>query len=122
MQEKARQLAVRSKKKTEELKDTPSYLDKNGDPLTENLGSHVDLSDISQELVPFRGANVIQNLIFKVIVIGNSAVGKSCLINRATKNEFKYDHEVTLGVEFGSMMLKINDEHLIKLQIWDTAG
>ena len=71
MQEKARQLAVRSKKKTEELKDTPSYLDKNGDPLTENLGSHVDLSNISQELVPFRGANVIQSLLFKVIIIGD---------------------------------------------------
>ncbi len=58
---------------------------------------------------------------FKLIVIGNSGVGKSCLMHRVTTNEFSEDHEVTIGVEFGTMILKM-DEAMIKLQIWDTAG
>ncbi len=58
---------------------------------------------------------------FKLIVIGNSGVGKSCLMHRVTTNEFSEDHEVTIGVEFGTMILKM-EEAMIKLQIWDTAG
>jgi Ras-related protein Rab-2A len=54
-------------------------------------------------------------------VIGNSAVGKSCLMQRFLKNDFIDEHEVTLGVEFGSMMMKIEDT-MFKMQIWDTAG
>lgn len=42
-------------------------------------------------------------------------------MHRVTKNEFMEDHEVTVGVEFGTMMIKIEDTN-IKLQIWDTAG
>lgn len=56
-----------------------------------------------------------------MIVIGNSAVGKSCLMQRFLKNEFADEHEVTLGVEFGSLTLKMEDTQF-KLQIWDTAG
>jgi small GTP-binding protein len=59
--------------------------------------------------------------LFKLIVIGDSGVGKSCLMHRVTTNEFMEDHEVTVGVEFGTLMLKIEDT-VIKLQIWDTAG
>ena len=42
-------------------------------------------------------------------------------MHRVTTNEFMEDHEVTVGVEFGTLLLKI-DESKIKLQIWDTAG
>ena len=59
--------------------------------------------------------------LFKVIIIGDSAVGKSCLMHRVTQNEFIMDHEVTVGVEFGSLMIRL-EEQLFKLQIWDTAG
>ena len=59
--------------------------------------------------------------LFKLIVIGDSGVGKSCLMHKVTTNEFMEDHEVTVGVEFGSLLLKIDDMR-IKLQIWDTAG
>ena len=58
---------------------------------------------------------------FKLIIIGNSAVGKSCIMRRGTTNEFTDDHEVTIGVEFGTMLFKI-EEQIFKLQIWDTAG
>ena len=47
--------------------------------------------------------------LFKVIIIGDSAVGKSCLMHRVTQNEFIMDHEVTVGVEFGSLMIRLED-------------
>lgn len=50
-----------------------------------------------------------------------SAVGKTCLLSRITENEFRDEHEVTIGVEFGSFMIRIEDK-VLKLQIWDTAG
>lgn len=59
--------------------------------------------------------------LFKVIIIGDSAVGKSCLLNRLTKDEYLEEYTITIGVEFGNFLVKINDD-LVKLQIWDTAG
>ena len=59
---------------------------------------------------------------FKLIIIGNSGVGKSCLMHRVTTNEFTEDHEVTIGVEFGTMIFKMQQQNVFKLQIWDTAG
>ena len=47
---------------------------------------------------------------FKVIIIGDSAVGKSSLMNRVTKNEFSDEHEVTVGVEFGAFMVKLEKQ------------
>ena len=48
-----------------------------------------------------------QNFLFKVIIIGDSHVGKSCILHRLTKNEFKLDHEITVGVEFGTLAVKL---------------
>lgn len=58
---------------------------------------------------------------FKLIIIGDTAVGKSCLLHRLTNNEFMTDHEVTVGVEFGTLLVKL-EQQVFKLQIWDTAG
>ena len=58
---------------------------------------------------------------FKIIVIGNSGVGKSCLTLKATQGIFKEDFASTLGFQFFSFHVKINDK-IIKLQIWDTCG
>ena len=58
---------------------------------------------------------------FKIIVIGNSGVGKSCLTLKATQGIFKEDFTSTLGFQFFSFHVKINDK-IIKLQIWDTCG
>lgn len=49
-------------------------------------------------------------------------MGKSCILNRLTKNEFNEQHNVTIGVEFGNYMMRIANRHVITLQIWDTAG
>ena len=61
------------------------------------------------------------DLHFKVIVIGNSGVGKSCLSLRATQGIFKEDFISTIGFEFFSFNVKINKK-IVKLQIWDTCG
>ena len=58
---------------------------------------------------------------FKIIVIGNSGVGKSCLTLKATQDIFKEDFSSTIGFQFFSFHVKINDK-IFKLQIWDTCG
>jgi GTPase SAR1 family protein len=50
------------------------------------------------------------DFLFKMIVIGDSAVGKSCLMQRVTTNEFIEDHEVTVGVEFGTLIIRLEDQ------------
>ena len=54
-------------------------------------------------------------------MIGDSGIGKSCLMHRMCHNEFTEDHEVTVGVEFGSLLVRMQGI-AFKLQIWDTAG
>ncbi|CAD8048183.1 unnamed protein product [Paramecium sonneborni] len=63
----------------------------------------------------------IYNYLFKFIIVGDTNVGKSCLLLQFTDSRFRNEHDATIGVEFGSRNLKINDKQ-IKLQIWDTAG
>ena len=50
-----------------------------------------------------------------------AGVGKSCLLLQFTDKRFQHVHDLTIGVEFGSRMVSIDDKQ-IKLQIWDTAG
>lgn len=59
--------------------------------------------------------------LFKYIIIGDTAVGKSCILLQFTDKRFQPTHELTIGVEFGSRTLTIG-EMTLKLQIWDTAG
>ncbi|KAG0465015.1 hypothetical protein HPP92_019179 [Vanilla planifolia] len=59
--------------------------------------------------------------VFKVVLVGDSAVGKSQLLARFTRNEFSLDSKATIGVEFQTRTLAV-DHKIIKAQIWDTAG
>jgi Ras-related protein Rab-4B len=59
--------------------------------------------------------------LFKFIVIGDTAVGKSCLLHRFIDNKFKKESTHTIGVEFGSKIIEVGGRN-VKLQIWDTAG
>lgn len=59
--------------------------------------------------------------VFKVVLIGDSAVGKSQLLNRFARNEFTLDSKATIGVEFQTRTIVV-DHKTIKAQIWDTAG
>ena len=61
------------------------------------------------------------DLSFKIIVVGDSGVGKSCLTMKGTKNHFEECYPPTVGFEFFTFNIKIDDKN-IKLQIWDTCG
>ena len=61
------------------------------------------------------------DVMFKVVLVGDSGVGKTNILSKYIKNEFHEDSKSTIGVEFGSKQLKI-EGHKIKAQIWDTAG
>ena len=58
---------------------------------------------------------------FKIIVIGNSGVGKTCLTLRASTGEFQDKQPPTLGFEYCPFFLKYKDK-VLKLEIWDTCG
>ena len=60
-------------------------------------------------------------MMFKVVLVGDSFVGKTNIMSKYLKNEFHEDSKATVGVEFGSKQFKI-EGHTIKAQIWDTAG
>ncbi|KAI7895098.1 ras family-domain-containing protein [Mucor mucedo] len=62
------------------------------------------------------------NYIIKYIIVGDSGVGKSCLLLQFTDKRFYAGRELTIGVEFGSRFIAMPDGKQIKLQIWDTAG
>mmetsp|Transcript_5014 Transcript_5014/g.10126 ORF Transcript_5014/g.10126 Transcript_5014/m.10126 type:complete len:211 (-) Transcript_5014:892-1524(-) len=59
--------------------------------------------------------------LFKFIIIGDTGVGKSCLLLQFTDKRFTPIHDLTIGVEFGARIVSVEDKQL-KLQIWDTAG
>ena len=58
---------------------------------------------------------------FKIIVIGDSGVGKSCLTTQAVRNNFEEFYTATIGFEFLTFNMRINN-NVLKLQIWDTCG
>ncbi|XP_004553624.1 RAB33B, member RAS oncogene family a [Maylandia zebra] len=59
--------------------------------------------------------------IFKIIVIGDSGVGKTCLTYRFCAGKFPEKTEATIGVDFRERLVEIDGEN-IKIQLWDTAG
>ena len=58
---------------------------------------------------------------FKVVLVGDSFVGKTNIMSKYLKNEFHEDSKATVGVEFGTKQFNV-EGHSIKAQIWDTAG
>ena len=76
------------------------------------------MEDLTCEFIPESSS---YDLNFKLIIIGDAGVGKSCLTTRATKDYFEENYSTTIGFEFFSLNIKVN-EKTIKLQIWDTCG
>ena len=58
---------------------------------------------------------------FRYIIVGDMAVGKSCLLLQFTDHKFRHQHELTIGVEFGGKTIEVKNKN-VKIQIWDTAG
>ena len=78
--------------------------------------------DIKIELLHDSQISQTDNFInFKIIIVGDSGVGKSSLLKRAVQNRFDGSYQATIGFEFLLMHFKVNDLKL-KLQIWDTCG
>ena len=61
------------------------------------------------------------DFLFKLIIIGDSNVGKTNIMSQYIKKEFNINSKSTVGVEFGNKIIKL-DNKTIKAQIWDTAG
>jgi Ras-related protein Rab-1A len=59
--------------------------------------------------------------LFKVLIIGNSGVGKSCLLLRFAEDMFSDNYISTIGVDFKIRKLDLESKS-VRLQIWDTAG
>ncbi|URE08189.1 ras-related protein [Musa troglodytarum] len=62
-----------------------------------------------------------QEYLFKIVLIGDSAVGKSNLLARFARNQFFPNSKSTIGVEFQTKTMDIDGKE-VKAQIWDTAG
>jgi len=74
----------------------------------------------SQAAMAYRAEDDYDYL-FKVVLIGDSGVGKSNLLSRFTRNEFSLESKSTIGVEFATRSIHVEDK-VVKAQIWDTAG
>ncbi|KAF5402724.1 Small GTP-binding protein domain [Paragonimus heterotremus] len=70
---------------------------------------------------PYANREEEYDYLFKIVLIGDSGVGKSNLLSRFTMNEFNLESKSTIGVEFATRSVQI-DGKTIKAQIWDTAG
>ena len=61
------------------------------------------------------------SITFKILTIGESGVGKTCILRRFVEDKFLKNHLATIGIDFKTKTLNINNQE-IKLKIWDTAG
>lgn len=82
-------------------------------------GIPVEDDEYTIELLPEDFAQY--DISFKIIVIGDSGVGKSCLTTQAVRNNFEEFYQATVGFEFLTFNMRINN-NVVKLQIWDTCG
>ena len=65
--------------------------------------------------------NKVPDLIIKLLIVGNSSVGKSCILSRYCNDIFNEKFISTIGIDFNIKRIKVNNKN-IKLQLWDTAG
>ena len=64
------------------------------------------INNLQHELIPVSGQQEINyDALFKVIIIGDTGVGKSCILESLMNNEFNDQHNVTIGVEFGNYVM-----------------
>jgi len=61
-------------------------------------------------------------MLFKIVITGDSNVGKSHILERFLKNQYTEASQATIGVEFTTQIVTLKDGKRCKLQIWDTAG
>ncbi|XP_027160391.1 ras-related protein RABF1 [Coffea eugenioides] len=67
-------------------------------------------------------ANDAKNLRVKLVLLGDSGVGKSCIVLRFVRGQFDPTSKVTIGASFLSQTIALQDSTTVKFEIWDTAG
>jgi small GTP-binding protein len=95
--------------------------DKSKKKIKNSLNKNDKSNKYNAEIVDYKGDFVDYALNFKIIVIGSSGVGKTCITNQATKHIFNEEMMSTSGMEIYDLFIKI-DNKILKLQIWDTCG
>jgi len=94
-------------------------------PHCASLGDYLDTMGCGSSTAPnpaqISKVNLQYKYLFKYIIVGDTAVGKSCLLLQFTDKRFQPVHDLTIGVEFGSRTITVSGQQ-VKLQIWDTAG
>lgn len=89
--------------------------------------SSKNINNLNQSSLPSYKINILDedlnkfDISYKIIVIGDSGVGKSCLTMKATRNIFEENSIATIGFEFYSFIIEIENK-IMKMQIWDTCG
>ncbi|CAM6091738.1 unnamed protein product [Calypogeia fissa] len=63
-----------------------------------------------------------KNLRIKLVLLGDSGVGKSCIVLRFVRGQFDPSSKVTVGASFLSQTIALQDSTTVKFEIWDTAG
>nr|ACJ86121.1 unknown [Medicago truncatula] len=71
---------------------------------------------------PENGGGDAKNLRVKLVLLGDSGVGKSCIVLRFVRGQFDPTSKVTVGASFLSQTIALRDSTTVKFEIWDTAG
>lgn len=80
-----------------------------------DVGGYLSEDDITV------GQGASSDYAFKILIIGDAAVGKSSLLTRFSENAFVKSYTSTIGIDFNTRMIRV-DGAIVKLEIWDTAG
>ena len=113
-------------KNEENTNESSNYEDENKcDENNISLNSNGDFNK-SEEIIDSDFEILPQDLgnpdhIYKIIIIGDSGVGKTCLTYRVTTGKFHNSESPTLGFEFFPLYVKYKDK-ILKLELWDTCG
>ena len=67
-------------------------------------------------------SNEDSDIIFKILMLGDSEVGKSCFLMRYSDNVFVENYITTIGLDYKLKTIKLDSGKVIKVQLWDTAG
>src|SRR5687768_2891226 len=59
---------------------------------------------------------------FKIILIGDAAVGKTSILQRFIHNKFKFEYNCTIGVDYCVKSIPLDSDSIVDMQIWDTCG
>ena len=63
-----------------------------------------------------------KEFLYKILLLGDSSVGKTCFLMRYTDNTFQEIHMSTIGLDYKLKNVQLDEGKIVKIQIWDTAG